>query len=302
MNHFSSHILMVYPKNFRSNELTLGDNTFQNTTSNISINEVKNKAVEEFELLHNKIQSEGIKVTIFNDSRDLDTPDAVFPNNWISFHRDNKAIKYPMFAENRRLERTNLAIECLKDHGRDISIDYDYSDFENDNKFLEGTGSLVLDRLNKIAYCSLSQRSNEELLNRFCVDMGYNPVVFKSFHQNKPIYHTNVVLSICNKFSIVCLESIIDKKERLNVANTLASNGLEIIDININQMSSFGANCIQLNGSNGPLLVMSSKAYSSFTKNQIDIIQKNSQIIHSSLENIENNSGGSARCMIAEVF
>ncbi len=302
MNHFSSHILMVYPKNFRSNELTLGDNTFQNTTSNISINEVKNKAVEEFELLHNKIQSEGIKVTIFNDSRDLDTPDAVFPNNWISFHRDNKAIKYPMFAENRRLERTNLAIECLKDHGRDISIDYDYSDFENYNKFLEGTGSLVLDRLNKIAYCSLSQRSNEELLNRFCVDMGYNPVVFKSFHQNKPIYHTNVVLSICNKFSIVCLESIIDKKERLNVANTLASNGLEIIDININQMSSFGANCIQLNGSNGPLLVMSSKAYSSFTKNQIDIIQKNSQIIHSSLENIENNSGGSARCMIAEVF
>ena len=302
MNHFSSHILMVYPKNFRSNELTLGDNTFQNTTSNISINEVKNKAVEEFELLHNKIQSEGIKVTIFNDSRDLDTPDAVFPNNWISFHRDNKAIKYPMFAENRRLERTNLAIECLKDHGRDISIDYDYSDFENYNKFLEGTGSLVLDRLNKIAYCSLSQRSNEELLNRFCVDMGYSPVVFKSFHQNKPIYHTNVVLSICNKFSIVCLESIIDKKERLNVANTLASNGLEIIDININQMSSFGANCIQLNGSNGPLLVMSSKAYSSFTKNQIDIIQKNSQIIHSSLENIENNSGGSARCMIAEVF
>ncbi|MFL2628432.1 MAG: citrulline utilization hydrolase CtlX [Candidatus Marisimplicoccus sp.] len=293
---------MVYPKNFRSNELTLGDNTFQNTTSNISINEVKNKAVEEFELLHNKIQSEGIKVTIFNDSRDLDTPDAVFPNNWISFHRDNKAIKYPMFAENRRLERTNLAIECLKDHGRDISIDYDYSDFENYNKFLEGTGSLVLDRLNKIAYCSLSQRSNEELLNRFCVDMGYSPVVFKSFHQNKPIYHTNVVLSICNKFSIVCLESIIDKKERLNVANTLASNGLEIIDININQMSSFGANCIQLNGSNGPLLVMSSKAYSSFTKNQIDIIQKNSQIIHSSLENIENNSGGSARCMIAEVF
>ena len=302
MNHFSSHILMVYPKNFRSNELTLGDNTFQNTTSNISINVLKNKAVEEFELLHNKIQSEGIKVTIFNDSRDLDTPDAVFPNNWISFHRDNKAIKYPMFAENRRLERTNLAIECLKDHGRDISIDYDYSDFENYNKFLEGTGSLVLDRLNKIAYCSLSQRSNEELLNRFCVDMGYNPVVFRSFHQNKPIYHTNVVLSICNKFSIVCLESIIDKKERLNVANTLASNGLEIIDININQMSSFGANCIQLNGSNGPLLVMSSKAYSSFTKNQIDIIQKNSQIIHSSLENIENNSGGSARCMIAEVF
>ena len=293
---------MVYPKNFRSNELTLGDNTFQNTSSNMSIDEVKNKAVEEFELLHNKIQSEGIKVTIFNDSRHVDTPDAVFPNNWISFHKDNKAIKYPMFAENRRLERTNLAIECLKDQGRDISIYYDYSDYENDNKFLEGTGSLVLDRLNKIAYCSLSQRSDEELVNRFCLDMEYSPVIFKSYHQNKPIYHTNVVLSICNKFSIVCLESITDKKERLNVVDSLVSSGLEIIDIDLNQMSSFGANCIQLNGNSGPVLVMSSKAYSSFASTQLDIIRKNSQIIHSSLENIENNSGGSARCMIAEVF
>ena len=302
MNHFSSHILMVYPKNFRSNVLTIDDNTFQNSSSNLSNNEIKNKAVEEFELLYNKIQSQGIKVTVFKDSRNVDTPDAVFPNNWISFHKDNKAITYPMFAENRRLERTPLVIECLNNYGKNISINYDYSNFENDNLFLEGTGSLVLDRLNKIAYCSLSQRSNEELVNRFCIDMGYNPVVFKSYHQNKPIYHTNVLLSICNKFSVVCLESIIDKKERLSVKDSLISSGLEIIDIDINQMSSFGANCIQLNGNKGPVLVMSSKAYNSFANNQLDIIQKNTQIIHSSLENIENNSGGSARCMIAEVF
>ena len=302
MNHFSSHILMVYPKNFRSNVLTIDDNTFQNSSSNLSSNEIKNKAVAEFELLNNKIQSQGIKVTVFKDSRNVDTPDAVFPNNWISFHKDNKAITYPMFAENRRLERTPLVIECLNNYGKNISINYDYSNFENDNLFLEGTGSLVLDRLNKIAYCSLSQRSNEELVNRFCIDMGYNPVVFKSYHQNKPIYHTNVLLSICNKFSVVCLESIIDKKERLSVKDSLISSGLEIIDIDINQMSSFGANCIQLNGNKGPVLVMSSKAYNSFANNQLNIIQKNTQIIHSSLENIENNSGGSARCMIAEVF
>tara|TARA_B100000678_G_scaffold179176_1_gene149536 strand:- start:633 stop:1514 length:882 start_codon:yes stop_codon:yes gene_type:complete len=293
---------MVYPKNFRSNVLTIDDNTFQKSSSNLSNNEIKNKAVEEFELLYNKIQSQGIKVTVFKDSRNVDTPDAVFPNNWISFHKDNKAITYPMFAKNRRLERTPLVIECLNNYGKNISIDYDYSNFENDNLFLEGTGSLVLDRLNKIAYCSLSQRSNEELVNRFCIDMGYNPVVFKSYHQNKPIYHTNVLLSICNKFSVVCLESIINKKERQSVTDSLISSGLEIIDIDINQMSSFGANCIQLNGNKGPVLVMSSKAYSSFTNNQLDIIQKNTQIIHSSLENIENNSGGSARCMIAEVF
>ena len=302
MNHFSSHILMVYPKNFRSNVLTIDDNTFQNSSSNLSNNEIKNKAVAEFELLYNKIQSQGIKVTVFKDSRNVDTPDAVFPNNWISFHKDNKAITYPMFAENRRLERTPLVIECLNNYGKNISINYNYSNFENDNLFLEGTGSLVLDRLNKIAYCSLSQRSNEELVNRFCIDMGYNPVVFKSYHQNKPIYHTNVLLSICNKFSVVCLESIIDKKERLSVKDSLISSGLEIIDIDINQMSSFGANCIQLNGNKGPVLVMSSKAYNSFANNQLNIIQKNTQIIHSSLENIENNSGGSARCMIAEVF
>ena len=293
---------MVYPKNFRSNVLTIDDNTFQNSSSNLSSNEIKNKAVEEFELLYNKIQSQGIKDTVFKDSRNVDTPDAVFPNNWISFHKDNKAITYPMFAENRRLERTPLVIECLNNYGKNISINYDYSNFENDNLFLEGTGSLVLDRLNKIAYCSLSQRSNEELVNRFCIDMGYNPVVFKSYHQNKPIYHTNVLLSICNKFSVVCLESIIDKKERLSVKDSLISSGLEIIDIDINQMSSFGANCIQLNGNKGPVLVMSSKAYNSFANNQLNIIQKNTQIIHSSLENIENNSGGSARCMIAEVF
>jgi len=302
MNHFSSHILMVYPKNFRSNVLTIDDNTFQNSSSNLSDNEIKNIALKEFELLYNKIESQGIKVTVFKDSRNVDTPDAVFPNNWISFHNDNKAITYPMFAENRRLERTDLVIECLRDHGKNISIEYDYSNFENDNMFLEGTGSLVLDRLNKIAYCSLSQRSNEELVNRFCKDMGYNPVCFKSYHQNKPIYHTNVVLSICNKFSIVCLQSIIDKKERLSVADSLKSSGLEIIDIDINQMSSFGANCIQLNGNKGPVLVMSSKSYNSFTNNQLGIIQKNTEVIHSSLENIENNSGGSARCMIAEVF
>ena len=302
MNHFSSHILMVYPKNFRSNVLTIDDNTFQKSSSNLSNNEIKNKAVEEFELLYNKIQSQGIKVTVFKDSRNVDTPDAVFPNNWISFHKDNKAITYPMFAKNRRVDRTPLVIECLNNYGKNISIDYDYSNFDNDNLFLEGTGSLVLDRLNKIAYCSLSQRSNEELVNRFCIDMGYNPVVFKSYHQNKPIYHTNVLLSICNKFSVVCLESIIYKKERQSVTDSLISSGLKIIDIDINQMSSFGANCIQLNGNKGPVLVMSSKAYSSFTNNQLDIIQKNTQIIHSSLENIENNSGGSARCMIAEVF
>jgi len=149
MNHFSSHILMVYPKNFRSNVLTIDDNTFQNSSSNLSNNEIKNKAVAEFELLNNKIQSQGIKVTVFKDSRNVDTPDAVFPNNWISFHKDNKAITYPMFAKNRRLERTPLVIECLNNYGKNISINYDYSNFENDNLFLEGTGSLVLDRLNK---------------------------------------------------------------------------------------------------------------------------------------------------------
>ena len=184
-----------------------------------------------------------------------------------------------------------------------IEIVKDYSHFENDNKFLEGTGSIVLDRKNKFAYCSLSSRSNNDLLQLFCSEMNYTPIVFNSTHQSKPIYHTNVMMSICNNFSIICLDSIKDENQKRYVKANLKDSNLEVIDISIDQMCSFLGNSIQLIDSNyNPLLVMSSTAYDSISKSQFKIIEKYTDIIHSNIKTIEKNGGGSTRCMIAEIF
>jgi hypothetical protein len=301
MKHFTSRILMISPNKFRSNELTLSDNSFQSKqVENISIS---GNAISEFEKLKEAILKKGISVHALSDDSEFDTPDAVFPNNWISFHNPNKAILYPMYALNRRFERKSSALKKLSDQGIEIEIIKDYSHFENDDKFLEGTGSIVLDRKNKIAYCSLSKRSNHDLLKIFCLEMNYKPVVFNSIYQSKPIYHTNVMMSICNNFSVICLESIKDEKQRKDVITNLKDSNLDIIDINTDQMCSFFGNCIQLiDSKSNPLLVMSSRAYNSINSSQLKIIEKYTDIIHSDIKTIEDNGGGSARCMIAEIF
>jgi len=301
MKHFTSRILMISPNKFRNNELTLSDNSFQSKqVENISIS---GNAISEFEKLKEAILKKGISVHALSDDSEFDTPDAVFPNNWISFHNPNKAILYPMYALNRRFERKSSALKKLSDQGIEIKIIKDYSHFENDDKFLEGTGSIVLDRKNKIAYCSLSKRSNHDLLKIFCLEMNYKPVVFNSIYQSKPIYHTNVMMSICNNFSVICLESIKDEKQRKDVITNLKDSNLDIIDINTDQMCSFFGNCIQLiDSKSNPLLVMSSRAYNSINSSQLKIIEKYTDIIHSDIKTIEDNGGGSARCMIAEIF
>jgi hypothetical protein len=301
MKHFTSRILMISPNKFRNNELTLSDNSFQSKqVENISIS---GNAISEFEKLKEAILKKGISVHALSDDSEFDTPDAVFPNNWISFHNPNKAILYPMYALNRRFERKSSALKKLSDQGIEIEIIKDYSHFENDDKFLEGTGSIVLDRKNKIAYCSLSKRSNHDLLKIFCFEMNYKPVVFNSIYQSKPIYHTNVMMSICNNFSVICLESIKDEKQRKDVITNLKDSNLDIIDINTDQMCSFFGNCIQLiDSKSNPLLVMSSRAYNSINSSQLKIIEKYTDIIHSDIKTIEDNGGGSARCMIAEIF
>ena len=301
MKHFTSRILMVSPDKFRNNELTMTDNSFQSSVSeNISIS---GRAISEFKRLKESITKRGIHVHGISDDSEFDTPDAVFPNNWISFHRSNKAILYPMSAINRRFERKSSALKKLSDQGVKIDIIKDYSHFENDKKYLEGTGSIVLDRHNKFAYCSLSKRSDPDLLNIFCSEMNYKPVVFNSFHQSKPIYHTNVMMSICNNFSIICLDSIADKNQRRSVKTNLEDSNLEIIDITVDQMCSFLGNCIQLvDIKSNPLLVMSSRAYNSIKNSQLKIIEKHTDIIYSDIKTIEDNGGGSARCMIAEIF
>ena len=301
MNHFTSKILMISPDKFRNNEYTLSDNVFQSRKKNKD--QIQSIALKEFDKLKDVISNSGIDVFHFDDDSKFDTPDAVFPNNWISFHYSKKAILYPMFAPNRRLERESKILKKLSRSGCDIEIVKDYSFYEDENKFLEGTGSIVLDRKSKNAYCSISKRSNIDLFKKFCIDMDYVPVIFNSSYQSKPIYHTNVMMSICNNFSIICLDSIHDKQERENIIEKLNNSGLEIIDISLDQMTSFLGNCIQLiNSDSSPILIMSSRAFNSINKSQLKKIESHSEIIHSDIKTIENNGGGSARCMIAEIF
>ena len=301
MKHFTSRILMISPDKFRNNELTISDNSFQSRgLENISISD---NAISEFERLKESISKRGVDVHAISDDSEFDTPDAVFPNNWISFHQTNRAVLYPMSALNRRFERKSSVLKKLSDQGIKINIIKDYSHFEKDDKYLEGTGSIVLDRQNKFAYCSLSKRSDHDLLKIFCSEMNYKPVVFNSLYQSKPIYHTNVMMSICNNFSIICLDSIEDENQKKDVITNLKNSNLEIIDITVDQMCSFLGNCIQLVDSEfNPLLVMSSRAYNSIKNSQLKIIEKHTDIIHSDIKTIEDNGGGSARCMIAEIF
>ena len=301
MKHFTSKILMVSPDKFRNNEHTLSDNVFQSRKFNE--NQIKSIALKEFDKLRDVILKSGINVFSFDDDSKFDTPDAVFPNNWISFHHLHKAILYPMFATNRRFERESKILNKLSKSGIEIELINDYSVYENENKFLEGTGSIVLDRKSKTAYCSISKRSNVDLFKKFCLDMDYVSVTFNSSYQSKPIYHTNVMMSICNNFSVICLDSIQNKQERESIIEKLNSSGLEIIDITVDQMCSFLGNCIQLvDSESNPLLVMSSRAYNSIKNSQLKIIEKYTDIIHSDIKTIEDYGGGSARCMIAEIF
>ena len=301
MEHFTSRILMISPNKFRNNELTIVDNSFQSRQVNNT--SISDNAISEFERLKETILKKDISIHALDDDSEFDTPDAVFPNNWISFHKSHKAVLYPMYASNRRLERKSSTLEKLSNQGLNIEIIKDYSHFENDNKFLEGTGSVVLDRKNKFAYCSVSSRSDDELFRLFCSEMNYKPIVFNSIYQSKPIYHTNVMMSICNNFSIICLDSIKEENQRKSVKANLKDSNFEIIDITIDQMCSFLGNSIQLIDSNyNPLLVMSSTAYDSISGSQLKIIEKYTDIIHSDIKTIEKNGGGSARCMIAEIF
>ena len=296
---------MVRPSSFRINSQTTSNNYFQKTT-HLNDAQVLEKACLEFDNLVSLLLSNGIPVNVFQDDLVLDTPDSIFPNNWISFHSNKRIAIYPMYAYNRRLERNDKIIKFIESKGIKIDIINDYSDAENHNLFLEGTGSMVLDRLNKKSYCSLSERTSESLIEEFCDEFNYMPIVFNSYQninkKRKLIYHTNVMMCVANKYSIICLESIDSKIDKQIVIKSLKDDNKEIIEINEIQLNSFAGNMIELVFDNKSFLIMSSQAYKSLTKNQIQKIEKFSKIIHSSVETIENCGGGSVRCMIAEVF
>ncbi len=296
---------MVRPSSFRTNVQTIENNYFQNL-SKIGDKETLKKAQDEFDHLVKKIESFDIPVNVFQDDLTYDTPDSLFPNNWISFHKNNKIALYPMFAKNRRLERNENILKFLESNNVKIKSIFDYTIAEKNKQYLEGTGSMVFDRINKKVYASISERTSEILIDEFCEDFNYMPIVFKSYqsHDNarKLIYHTNVMMCIADKYSIICLDSIDCNIEKNKVFESLKDDGKEIIEISSRQLNSFAGNMIELVYNNQSYLIMSASAYESLSKEQIIKINKYSQIIFSDVSTIEYCGGGSVRCMIAEIF
>jgi hypothetical protein len=306
MKQLTNHILMIRPAQFRMNEQTAVNNYFQ-AQAGMTPEAVEKKAQEEFDTYVSVLREKGVQVTVVQDTLDPDTPDALFPNNWVSFHQDATVALYPMFAENRRLERREAVLEILEEDGFIIDQVMDYTAAEDSGIFLEGTGSLILDRIHKKAYCALSSRADEELFIEFCEDFEYTPVIFTANQtvegKRLPIYHTNVMMCLAETFAVICSESIDDKKARKAVLNHLKEDGKEVIAISEVQMHSFAGNMLQVLGSNEtPYLVMSTTAYESLQPDQLSKIRKHCEIIHADLSTIETCGGGSARCMMAEVF
>ena len=307
MQQTTNTILMVRPSSFRMNEQTAVNNHYQREVTNISQEELQLKAQQEFDAFVEKLRSIGVHVVVFNATDGLDTPDSHFPNNWISFHENGIVCLYPMFAENRRLERREEVLFQLEEEGFKINHIVDYRSAEEEGLFLEGTGSALLDRVNRKSYCALSQRADEELFIEFCEDFEYTPVVFTSNQtfegKRTPIYHTNVMMTLGETFAVICLASIDDKKERKNVIKHLKDDNKEIIDITESQVSNFAGNMLQLRGKGEKLyLIMSQAAYDCLSPSQIKTLEKHCPILSSSLSIIEACGGGSARCMMAEVF
>lgn len=293
------HLLLIRPVNFGFNAETAVNNSFQvNSTGN-----VQQKALIEFDGLVSLLAENKLSLTVIADTEIPHTPDSIFPNNWISFHEDGTVIIYPMFAANRRLEKKPHILDKLKEIFH-ITAVKDLSRYETENLFLEGTGSMVLDRENRIAYASLSPRTYKHILDEFCSMAGYTPCSFTSMdNSGNPIYHTNVMMCVAANFAVICLEAIRDEQERLMVSGSLTGSGKEIIGISLQQMNAFAGNMLQVRNSEGELLlVMSSQAFDSLNKTQVSKLEKFSRIIHTPLDTIESCGGGSARCMMAEIF
>lgn len=299
-------ILMIRPVSFRMNEQTAVNNYFQVESEDDKAS-VNTQAQFEFDTFVSVLRDKGVNVIVVDDTKEPSTPDSIFPNNWVSFHSNGTVGLYPMFAENRRNERREDVLERLETEGFQINDIMDYTSAEDDNLFLEGTGSLLIDRVNNIVYCALSARAEEELIIEFCEDFDCMPVIYTANQtveeKRLPIYHTNVLMCLAETFSVICLDTIDDKKEKKNVIHHLKESGKEIITISEAQMHHFAGNMLQVLGSEDKrYLVMSTQAFESLATSQINAIEKHCEILHSSLNTIETSGGGSARCMMAEVF
>jgi hypothetical protein len=298
-NQTTSHLLMIRPVHFAFNAETAVNNAFQVAGKNDGAQE---KARQEFDAFVQVLRQNGVDTTVIDDTATPHTPDSIFPNNWISFHDDGSIVLYPMFAGNRRLERKPGVIAAIAATFT-ISNTIDLSQYEKEDAFLEGTGSMVLDRQNKIAYACLSPRTDYFVLTDFCEKMGYTAEMFDAIDQNgQAIYHTNVMMCVADKYVVICMDAIAAQHEKDAVTETIKKTGKEIILISYEQMNHFAGNMLQVSNNKGELLlVMSSQAYESLTKEQVQQLSGYNKIVHSPLTTIETNGGGSARCMMAEI-
>ena len=297
---------MVRPHSFRKNEETATNNHYQRDIAQASPEEIIERAQEEFDGLVGQLKAAGVEVVVFDEAEPHETPDALFPNNWVSTHADGTVALYPMFAPNRRTERReDIPLVLEHQFGFDVRQIIDFTEFESHNKFLEGTGSIVLDRVNRKAYAALSDRTDARALEHFCDQLDFEPVAFQAFqtvdNQRLPIYHTNVMMSIGSGYAVVCLNCIDSDEERKQVVDAIAQDGLELIAITEEQVNQFAGNMLELTGDDGPVLVMSASAYQSLVPEQIEKLQQHTTLLHAPLPTIETCGGGSARCMIAEI-
>ena len=307
MNQTTNSILMIRPVAFRMNEQTAVNNYYQKVIDDLLPATVNAKAQQEFDAFVAKLRAVRVDVIVVDDTTAPNTPDSIFPNNWISFHENGDVALYPMFAENRRQERREELLDILEEKGFIIENIVDYTSAEEDGYFLEGTGSIVLDRANGKAYCALSPRADEELFIEFCEDFDLNPIIFEAFQtvngERKLIYHTNVMMCLGETYAVICADAIDDKKERKMVLDSLKGDEKEVILITEDQVNNFAGNMLEVKGANDRrYLVMSTSAYKSLTKKQIAQLEEHVTILSSSLDTIEACGGGSARCMMAEIF
>jgi hypothetical protein len=296
----TSHLLMIRPVNFGFNEETAQSNAFQQRDAQHG--DVNSAAQLEFDRMVKTLRANGVDVKVVDDTPEPHTPDSIFPNNWVSFHDDGVVFLYPMQAENRRLERREDIINGLED---DFKIKHviDLSRFEEEGRFLEGTGSMVLDRVNQIAYACISPRTDRDVLDLFCKETGYKAVTFDAAdQQGKAIYHTNVLMCIGTRFAVICMDSISNPHEKLVVRESLLSTQKEIIDISFVQMNHFAGNMLEVqNDRDETLIVMSKSAHDALPEDQKKALNAFGKLVYPDISTIETLGGGSARCMMAEV-
>ena len=294
---------MVRPAGFGFNPETAATNAFQKENTELSRREIRLRARHEFDLMAYRLSAADVDLCIVEDTESPVTPDAVFPNNWISFHADGSVVLYPMFSASRRLERRRDIIELLKSRGYRVSRVIDLAHHETEGRFLEGTGSIVFDHIERCAYANLSQRTDLDVLKELCDLIGYSPLTFRAFDgRGQSIYHTNVTMSIGDSFAVVCADSIQDAVERRLVMDTLEASGREIVEIDFGQLDHFAGNVLQVRTKgNDSVIAMSTEACLAFRPDQRETIEKYAKIVESPIPLIEGIEGGSARCMLAGV-